>query len=277
VSRHGLPALAVIVSIVGFLQLITGSLKNPHKKQSFLIAHYFFLVLVLFLFLVLLLLLSSRFFFLGILRAGTIVRLIPIPVISGFTFGIGALILLGQLPRALGVVPQDASSLVSVLSSLQFAQWPSATLAAITIFCSLVLPRFFPRLPGPLVGLAISTALAYALQLPVDILGPVPTALPMPHLPPIVEQLQSQFASLLRTSLVIWGVASLESLLSCSALDSLVARRRRETGSTSKSTAIVPRHDPDQELIGQGIGNILTSLFAGMRSFSMAKGITLSL
>jgi carbonic anhydrase len=210
VNEHGLPALLVIGVGCGLLQLLT-----------------------------------------GVLRLGRFVRLVPLPVIEGFTAGIGAIILVGQLPRALGLPPPPASHVFDVvthISELLHRTRPAAvliTLGALAIIFGL--PRVTKRVPAHLAAVVVATLLVAFAKLDAATIGEIPRSLPLPKVPELPRGVA--ISTLVGSTLVVYALASLETLLSSSAVDKIAS------GS---------RSDPDQELIGQGLGNTLSALFGGI-------------
>lgn len=192
----------------------------------------------------------------GALGLGKIIRLVPMPVIEGFTAGIGAVILIGQLPRVLGLPPPDASRALDVLAHIgelvHQAKPASLALALGALAVIFGLPRLLPRVPAPLVAVVIATAAAAWFELDTERIGAIPGLLPLPSLPALPAP--SAWASLLSSGLLVYALASLESLLSSSAVDKLTRG---------------PRHDPDQELIGQGLGNVAAVLVGGIPTTSV--------
>lgn len=209
-EKYGLPGLLVIGLGCGILQLITG--------------------------------------FIGF---GTFIRFIPVPVIMGFTAGIGAIILIGQFPRVLGLPAAEENHIFSVILHLNNliaeTNLNALLLALSTYLITIFLPRIWPRLPSPLLAVAIPTLVAYILHLPVELIGTIPSSLPWPKLPTV--PLTFEWTSLISTIFVVYAIASLETLLSAGAVDQLAKSKP---------------HDPNQELIGQGFGNIVTALFGGI-------------
>ena len=186
----------------------------------------------------------------GVLGFGRVIRFVPLPVVLGFTAGIGAVILVGQLPRALGLPPPDQDHVVDVV--LHIGQLvgrthvPTLALTALTVAIALGLPKLVRRAPAPLVAVLVPTILVTAFGLNVDLVGAIPRSLPAPRLP---ELAVGNPVDLITAAFVVYALASLESLLSSSAVDKM-----------SRG----PRHDADQELIGQGFGNIAAALFGGI-------------
>ncbi len=186
----------------------------------------------------------------GILGLGRVIRYIPLPLVAGFTAGIGAIIFIGQLPGALGLSVPPAGDLLSVLthlgSLLHESQPLVLVLALITIAISQTLPRFFPKIPASLIAVLIPSFLAWFADWNVPMLGHIPEGLGVPRIPDFPD---SKILELVETSFLIFAVVSLESLMSSTLTDKLVPSTK---------------HDSDQELIGQGIGNITAALFGGI-------------
>jgi carbonic anhydrase len=180
----------------------------------------------------------------GVLGLGRLLRLIPVSVVEGFTAGIGAVLLISQLPRMLGLPPPPEAHVVDVITHisdlLHHARPAPLAIALATLGLTLGLPRAHKRLP-------------------VETVGDVPRALPAPHVPAMPAG--QAWGAVVSTSLVVFALASLESLLASSALDKLVRG---------------PRHDPDQELIGQGLGNIASALVGGIPVTSVVARSTLN-
>jgi carbonic anhydrase len=184
----------------------------------------------------------------GALGFGRSARLVPMPVIEGFTAGIGAIILVGQLPRALGLAPPDESHVVDVIthiSELIHETRPASLgicLAALGI--CFAAPRIHPRVPGPLLAVLLPSAAASLLGLEIERVASIPRTLSFAW-----PSFDLDFASLVSPIFMVFALASLESLLSAAAVDKL---------------ARGARHDPDQEFIGQGLANIGSALFGGI-------------
>lgn len=187
----------------------------------------------------------------GILRFGRLSRFVPLPVVAAFTSGIGVIIIIGQLPRVFGLSQPSQSHVFSVISHL--AQYvhhikPSAMIiVAVTIAIIRLLPKVLPKVPSALVAVVVATGLVHLFSLGnVPVIGEIPRTLPAPHLPLMAT---GSLNDLLLTTFTIYLLACLETLLSSSAIDKLVKTEK---------------HDPDQELIGQGLGNVVSSLFSGI-------------
>ncbi len=188
----------------------------------------------------------------GVFGFGKLIRFIPVPVIMGLTSGMGALILISQFPRILGLPAPINNDFIGVIfhvnTLISETNISAFFLAAGTFFILFFLSPIWPRLPGPLLAIAIPSALAYYLRLHVDMLGNISTNLFTPKLPFFTGNFTAWF-DLITTTFVVYAIASLETLLSSNAVDQLAKNKP---------------HDPNQELIGQGLGNIVVSLFGGI-------------
>jgi MFS superfamily sulfate permease-like transporter/carbonic anhydrase len=185
----------------------------------------------------------------GVFGIGRFAKYIPHPVIAGFTAGIGAIILIGQLPRALGLPPPAESHVFDVITHLgellHETKALSLLLCLMTLGIAFGLPRVLPKLPAPLIAVIVPSLVAGFLAWEVPQIDKIPNHLPMPQFPALPEG----WVALISTAFIVYALASLETLLSSSAADKL---------SRGKP------HDPDQELVGQGLGNIAVSLFGGI-------------
>jgi carbonic anhydrase len=186
----------------------------------------------------------------GILNLGRFIRYVPYPVVAGFTAGIGAIILIGQLPRALGLPPPDQSHVFDVIRHLtQLGHTANIQVVALVLFTVVVikgLNRIHSKIPAPLVAVVLSTLAVSFFSLSVPLIGAIPRSLPLPSLPALP---QDNWGPLLGTTFLVYALASIETLLSSSAVDKLTRNNR---------------HDPDQELIGQGLANMAVACFGGI-------------
>jgi SulP family sulfate permease len=192
---------------------------------------------------------------LGAARMGAVIRFIPHPVIAGFTAGIAILIWVGQWREFFGLPAIEGMHFHQKLLALlhAFPQWHTAT-TGIGILALLVaaLTSRVPGLrviPGPLLALIVATVVQALVHFEgvatiASAYGAIPQRLPGLSMPNVdfarlVELLPSAFA--------IAMLGAIESLLSATVADGMANTR----------------HDPNQELIGQGIANMLAPLFGG--------------
>jgi sulfate permease, SulP family len=182
--------------------------------------------------------------------AGRYVKLIPLPVIEGFTLGIAVIIAVQQVPAALGVAV-EGERVVGVAAravGAWFAEpqaWPIAIAAGVAAVM-LLAARVRPGLPASLLGVAAATGLAEALDLDVVRIGALPAGLPMPGIPSLPW---AELPALVVPAVAVALLAALESLLSATVADAM---------------SVSERHDPDRELFGQGVANLAVPLFGGI-------------
>jgi high affinity sulfate transporter 1 len=192
-------------------------------------------------------------FLAGTFRLGRFMRLIPRPVIAGFLSGIGLTILCTQIAVVLGYEvsrTEEGGALALLWETLRQLGRAEPTTMAVGLVAAaamLGLPRLSRRLPAPLIAVTLASALPAVFGWSrVALLGELPARFPRPGLPPIPWELWNE---LVMAALAIFLLASLESLLSASVVDSLVKD--------------LPT-DNDQELVGQGLGNLASALFGGI-------------
>ncbi len=189
----------------------------------------------------------------GMLKVGRYIEFVPHAVISGFMSGIGVIIILLQIGPLLGYA-SPSKPLAAAEAAPAFLAQPNMAalfLGGVTLLIVYTLPRFLPAvnrlLPAPLAALILGT-LIYLLWLPsgsTPLLGTIPGGLPDLHLP-VIEL--SLLPDMLKYALILAALGAIDSLLT-----SLVADNITRTF-----------HDPNRELIGQGIGNTVAGLFGGL-------------
>jgi high affinity sulfate transporter 1 len=189
----------------------------------------------------------------GAFRLGRFMQFIPRPVVAGFLSGIGVTILCTQLPKVLGYeVSHDEEGgavglLWQTLRQVDQTRIHSLIVGATAVALMIATPRVSRKLPTPLIAVATASVLPMAFGwTDVTLLGLLPSRFPAPSLPAVPW---GQWNELFMAGLTIFFLASIESLLSASVVDSL-----------SKATRV----DNDQELVGQGLANIASGLFGGI-------------
>ena len=186
----------------------------------------------------------------GVMRLGKYITLMPYTVISGFMSGIGAIIILLQIGPFLGH-PASANVIKSVSKIPYFfshANLAAAGLGILTLAIVFGSPAKLNRLiPSPLLALIVGTLVAvyFLPNSDLRLIGDIPSGLPSLHLPTFNFAL---FREILGYGLMLAVLGSIDSLLT-----SLVADNITRTN-----------HDSDRELIGQGIGNLVSGLFGGL-------------
>jgi SulP family sulfate permease len=218
-------------------------------------------------------------FVLGLFKLGALVRYVPVPIVIGFTNGIAVLIAVSQLRDLLGLtiagkLPGDFFALLRTLAQHLSSFNPYAFgLGAACVGGLFLWPRVFAdggllkrlslerrlagrplrmasRTPGPVVALVSLSAFAALLELPVETIGTrfggIPAALPRFDLPDFSWETAKQ---LFIPTLTIALLGAVESLLCARVADNLIDQ---------------PRHDPNQELMAQGVANFVTPFFGGI-------------
>ena len=185
---------------------------------------------------------------------GTAVRFIPRPVVVGFTNGIAVLIASTQIRDFLGLrMAENPGEFVGRLAAigrhLDTITPAAVGLAVTTLALVLATNRFVKVIPGTVVGLVVGTAVAWLSQLPVETVasrfGPVPSGLPEFDVPAFQPSL---ILTLLSPAITVGMLGAIESLMSAVVAD-------RMTGD---------RHNPNVELVAQGVANIVSPMFGGL-------------
>ena len=187
----------------------------------------------------------------GVLRLGRLIGFVPWPVIEGFTLGIAVIIFLQQVPAALGVDRPEGESTAAVAARAVGDALDSGTVAAlvtvgIVVAVMVIGPRIHRALPASLLAVVIATVVASLAGWDLDTIGALPSALPSLSLPEVDLTVVS---ASIGPAFAVAALAAIESLLSAKVADGMVDG---------------PRHDPDRELIGQGLANVAAPLFGGM-------------
>ena len=188
----------------------------------------------------------------GILHLGKLTSFIPAPVITGFTSGIAVIIALGQVDNFFGTHSEGTSAIGKLFSYARLGFSPNLTAVGLGLFVVLFMV-FFPKkwnavVPASLVSIILTTAFSIFMQLDVAVVGEIPKTL-IPENRLLFGALNLKTIGALVTpafSIAILGM--IESLL-CGA-------------SAGRMTGV--RLDANQELIAQGVGNILLPFFGGI-------------
>lgn len=195
----------------------------------------------------------------GAARMGTMIKYIPYPVTMGFTSGIAVLIFTTQIKDFFGLqvgpVPSEFIEKMRLLgaNALSF-QWPTLLLATVSLAIIVFWPKSWQRrVPGSIVALILGTMTVAVFHLDVtanvatigNMFGGIPQSLPTPQIPTLSWE---NIRHLFQPATTIALLAAIESLLCCVVADGMID----------------DRHDSNQELMAQGIANIVTPLFGGI-------------
>ncbi len=191
---------------------------------------------------------------LGLTGMGSAVKFIPRPVVVGFTNGIAVLIASTQIKDFFGLhidkVPGEFWLRMKALASA-FPTWSPRTtmLAAGTVAVMLLCRAISSRIPGPIVAMLGATVAAYLLKFPVETIGTRFGGIPsgLPHL--VIPAWHARLVhGLLGPAFTVAMLGAIESLMSA-----VVSDRMSND-----------RHNPNVELIGQGVANIFSPMFGGL-------------
>lgn len=209
----------------------------------------------------------------GMLRIGKMIHYVPYPVTAGFSTGIAIVIAMTQIPDLLGIndaVQTDGfiERILAIGTMIPALSWTDLGLALLTLLGLIFLPKVFSKMPPHLIVLGISALVGvflanvgfefrtiqsvFSYEYKGEVLQGIPNFLPKFQLPWIDENGESiltlqLFRDLLPSAFVIAILGAIESLL-CS----VVADGMKNT-----------RHNPNAELVGQGVGNIIAPCFGG--------------
>ncbi|MDQ0971999.1 SulP family sulfate permease [Neobacillus niacini] len=193
--------------------------------------------------------------FMGIFKLGSLIKFIPRPVTIGFTTGIAITIFTGQIASFLGLTgikkhEEFINNVKEIVINMNSINFYSILIAVICLAVILLTPKIAPKVPGPLIGLMVSTIIA-TLFFPNQVAtigtayGEIPSTLPKLQIPNLSFEM---IITLLKPAFVIAMLGGIESLLSAVVAD----------GMTNS------KHNSNKELIGQGIANMITPLFGGI-------------
>ncbi|MDX2218098.1 MAG: SulP family inorganic anion transporter [Burkholderiales bacterium] len=204
-------------------------------------------------------------FAMGALKLGNLVRFIPVSIIIGFTAGIAVIIGLSQVKDVLGLaidkMPSNFFSQLSTLGKNLHTVNPAAVMIALSSFLLILLwpvsyqanasrwRRIVAKLPSTLIVLIVPAVVVWFLDIKVETIGSkfgaLPQGLPMPQVPSF-DWATAQ--NLVAPTIAIALLAAIESLLCARMADGMID----------------DRHDPNQELMAQGIANFFSPWFGGI-------------
>jgi sulfate permease, SulP family len=186
----------------------------------------------------------------GIARLGRYIAYTPYSVVSGFMTGIGCIIMIIQIMPFLGI-PEAGGGTVGALRALVTVDsaavvWGAVGLGALSLCICIFWPGRLRRLlPAPLAALVVCTLISVFFLPNVPVIGEVARALPKMHVP--VFNLEDA-AGIVNAGFVLAILACIDSLLTSLVADSLTRTQ----------------HNADQELLGQGLGNMIAGLFGAL-------------
>ncbi len=195
---------------------------------------------------------------LGVFHLGTIIRYIPYPIVVGFTSGIALTIFTTQIKDLLGLsiaeVPADFIAKWGVyLQHIHTIDWWSAGVGILSVIIIALSPKFSKKIPGSLIAIILMTIVAYLLKMyagvtTIETIGDrftINSEIPDAEMPVMTWE---TIKELISPAITIAVLGAIESLLSATVADGVIGEH----------------HDSNQELVGQGIANILSPIFGGI-------------
>lgn len=187
---------------------------------------------------------------LGLVRLGRFVVYTPYPVISGFMTGIGVIVILMHIAPFVGATPAGEGGIPAILRStpklVQDAHLHACVVATVTLAVAVAWPpRLGKFLPAPLAAMMVGSVLGVFWLNNLPVIGEVPTGLPELRLLVLDRQF---LLSSLTPALVLALLGSINTLLTSLIADSLTRTR----------------HNPNRELVGQGLGNVAAGVIGGL-------------
>lgn len=188
---------------------------------------------------------------LAVSRIGRVVRYLPLSVVEGFTAGIAVVIALQQVPNMLGVPGGDVEGVLARAGDAvaRFVAEPDPVAPLVTLGVAaaiLVGARLVPAVPLSLVAVAVAAGVVGVAALPTPVIG---------ELPPLLAAPDASFVDLSRTLDLLPAAAAVAAL---AALESLLC------ATVADGMTVGERHDPDRELLGQGLANLVVPFFGGV-------------
>jgi SulP family sulfate permease len=190
----------------------------------------------------------------GLTGLGKAVQYIPRPVVMGFTNGIAILIASTQIRDFFGLRLEHNpgeffARMHELIGHARTISMPATVLGVVSLAIIVLTPRITKRVPGYIVAMVAGTVAAVWLHLPVETIGTrfggIPSGLPHLQLP---ELHPGMILPLLPSAITVAMLGAIESLLSAVVADSMIN----------------DKHNPNVELVAQGIANIASPIFGGL-------------
>lgn len=201
---------------------------------------------------------------LGALKLGKYITLMPYSVVSGFMSGIGCILIILQLSPLLGFAPQPGgvlNNLIILPELLANVRWPELILGIATLLILFFYPKRFKKVfPPQLFALILGTLAVVFFMNGSDmrLVGPIELGIPSLFFPTFTPE---QMTKMLIDGMVLGTLGCIDSLITAVIADSLT---RKE-------------HKPNKELIGQGIGNMISGLIGGLPGAGATMGTVVNI
>ncbi len=193
----------------------------------------------------------------GVLKLGTLIKYVPKTITVGFTAGIAVTIFLGQIKDFLGITYQDGATPIEAIEKVEANihnistfNWQSLLVGIVCLAILVFYPKFEKRIPPSLIAVVIGSLIVLLIPMlknNVSTIPDLPSGFPKFTLGDLKVS-SSDIVSLIPDAFTIAILAGIESLLSCVVADGMVNQK----------------HNPNSELVAQGIGNIASVSFGGI-------------
>lgn len=188
----------------------------------------------------------------GIFKLGGLVSFIPLPVVAGFTSGIAIIIFSGQIDNITGLTSSGTNVISKITSYFTTPQSidiiPLILGAAVILFMTLYPKKLKKYCPDPLMAIVLATAVNMIFNLPVDVVGEIPRSIFLSDRLNLFSVNKAYLPTFISSGISIAALIMIETLL-CG-----------RSAARIKSEKI----DANQELVAQGIGNIIIPFFGGV-------------
>jgi sulfate permease, SulP family len=186
----------------------------------------------------------------GLLKIGKYIKYIPYPVLSGFMSGIGVIIIAFQIFPVLGLSSPNKIFDVFILlpNAIQTSNITSIILSLSTIIIIYLFPKITKIIPSTLIALIIISIVSFIYKLDTPLIGEMPNGLPTLRISSLAKVYYSDLSLVFLPAITLAGLGTIDSLLTSVVADNITRTK----------------HNSNKELIGQGIGNIVSSLFGGI-------------
>lgn len=200
-------------------------------------------------------LLQASFSFFGVAK---LVKFMPYPVVSGFMGGIGVIIIVLQLFPMLGYAsPKGILNILSTLGTpLANANYSALGLGLGTLAIIYLLPLVTKKIPAILFALVTMTLVSVFIEMNVPRIGEIPTGLPPFQLGTLMSIEFSQLSMIIVPAITLAALGTIDTLLTSTVADSLTKTK----------------HNGNRELVGQGLGNMITAMFGGIPGAGATMG-----
>ncbi|HEY5691103.1 MAG TPA: SulP family inorganic anion transporter [Cyclobacteriaceae bacterium] len=186
----------------------------------------------------------------GLTQVGKLVQFIPYPVVSGFMSGIGLIIIILQMFPLIG--HSSPGKIINVFTNfatpLQNINWAAFLLGSLTIAVIYLFPKITKALPSTLIALLVVSAIPMLVPMDIPKIGDIPEGVPHLNFGIFADLNFSTIALILAPAITLAALGSIDSLLTSVVADNITRTR----------------HNSNRELLGQGLGNMVSALMGGI-------------